>query len=148
MRRFLDACRLAVLCLIISACQSSPVKDFSKIKFGMEKHDVLEAMGNPRSTQRFHGKDRWTYVFYDKQIRFEKEVHFFEGNAVYVGDIWQPTEENSAPSVDKLNAQKNQAADEELAKEIQENRKAYQKYEDNVKGTTKPLYVPQFQPLQ
>ena len=64
----------------------------------------LDIWENPSRTQRFHGKDRWTYIFYDQSIRFEKEIQFFEGNAIYIGDTWQPPEEQSAyRRVDKKN---------------------------------------------
>ncbi len=148
MHRTLRAGLLAYTCLFFTACQSSPVKDFTSIKFGMEKSDVLETMGNPRRTQRFQGKDRWTYVFYDKQIRFEKEVQFFEGNAIYVGDTSEPAENQSAFAVDKLNESKNKALDEQQTRDAIENRNAYNIYEAKIKGTSSPQYVPVFKPLQ
>lgn len=71
-------------------CQSSPLKDFSELKVGMEKGEVLDILGNPNHSGRFHGKDRWTYVFYDNKIRYKKEVHFDQGHVVYLGDTWTP----------------------------------------------------------
>lgn len=133
---------------MVTACQSSAVKDFQKLKPGMEKDDVLAYMGNPSRTQRFHGKDRWTYIFYDQSIRFEKEIQFFEGNAIYIGDTWQPPEAESAFTVDKLNAQRNISIDAELAKEAAEAHNAYSNYESKVHGNDKIRYIPEFKPLQ
>lgn len=147
MHRFLVFCLAAAGCLL-TACQTSALKDFEKIKPGMEKQDVLEVMGNPSRTQRFHGKDRWTYIFYDSRIRFEKEVQFFEGNAVYVGNTWEPPVEQSAAMVDKRNEERNAAIDAELAREATENRNAYSNYELKVHGDDKVRYVPDFKPLR
>ncbi len=139
---------LLTLSLASTACQTSALTDFQKIKPGMEKQDVLETMGNPSRTERFHGKDRWTYIFYDSRIRFEKEIQFFEGNAIYVGDIWQPPAELSAVAVDQRNEERNKAIDAELAREAQENHNAFGNYEAQVHGDTKVRYVPEFKPLQ
>lgn len=133
---------------LLTACQGSPLKDFQKITPGMEKNDVLGLMGNPSRTQRFHGKDRWTYIFYDEQIRFEKEIQFFEGNAVYIGDTWQPAPEKSAVVADQKNEQKNTAIDIEIAREAKEARNAYSDYESRVKGENKVRYLPEFKPIQ
>lgn len=139
---------VVAIALLTTACQTSMVKQFSEIKPGMEKDDVLGLMGSPTRTQRFHGKDRWTYVFYDQRIRFEKEIQFFEGNAVYIGDTWQPEAEKSAAAMDKLNEEKNQKLDEQLAKDVQQNRRSYEDYEAKSKGNDKVRYVPQFEPIQ
>jgi outer membrane protein assembly factor BamE len=147
MHRLLSILMLASFCAL-TACQGSAVKDFQKIKPGMEKDDVLAFMGNPSRTQRFHGKDRWTYIFYDQSIRFEKEIQFFEGNAIYIGDTWQPPEEQSAFVADKKNEERNASIDAELAKEATEARSAYSSYEARVKGTDKVRYVPTFTPLK
>lgn len=147
MHRFLSSILLATI-WTIAACQSSPLKDFAEVKPGMEKDDVLAVMGNPSRTQRFHGKDRWTYIFYDQRIRFEKEVQFFEGNAIYIGDTWQPPQEQSAFVADRHNEEKNASIDAELAKEASEARNGYINYEAKVKGTDKVRYLPTFKPLQ
>lgn len=147
MHRLLSVILAASVC-VLTACQGSAVRDFQKLKPGMEKDDVLSYMGNPSRTQRFHGKDRWTYIFYDQSIRFEKEIQFFEGNAIYIGDTWQPPAEQSAFAVDKRNEEKNLSIDAELAKEANEARTAYSAYESKVKGNDKVRYLPVFKPLQ
>lgn len=137
-----------VLGLLTSACQTSMLKQFDEVKPGMEKDDVLELMGSPNQTQRSQGKDRWYYTFYDKKMRFQKEVQFFEGSAVYVGDFYQPPAEQTAIAVDNRNAERNQKMDEQIKKDIQENRNAYEGYEAKTRGEDKVRYVPTFVPVQ
>jgi len=134
--------------LVLTACQTSMLKQFAEVKPGMEKDDVLNLMGSPTRTQRFHGKDRWTYVFYDDRIRFEKEVQFFDGSAVYVGDVWQPEASKNAVAMDSFNDKKNREIDEQIAQEVEKHRKAYQLYEAESRGEDKVRYVPDFQPIR
>lgn len=128
----------------LSGCQTNMVKAFNKVKPGMDKDDVLHTMGSPRSSQRFHGKDRWRYVFYEDNIRYEKEVHFLEGLAVYVGDNWEPPVENSAVVVDQKNEEYNKRIDALLKEEAMKARSEYDEYQVQVKGTDKVRYVPEF----
>jgi outer membrane protein assembly factor BamE len=132
--------------LFLTACQTNMLKEYQSLHPGMEKDDVLEKMGSPQRSQRFHGKDRWTYVFYENKIRYEKEVQFFEGNAVYVGDPWQP--EVSAAQVDAKNETANKAIEEDTVKKYQDNPKAYSNYENEVRGLDKVRYIPDFKPVQ
>ncbi len=132
--------------LFLAACQTNMLKEYQSITPGMEKDDVLAKMGSPQRTQRFHGKDRWTYVFYEDRIRYEKEVQFFEGNAVYVGDPWQP--EASAAQVDAKNEASNKAIEDDVVKKYQDNPKAYSNYENEVRGMDKVRYVPDFKPVR
>jgi len=134
--------------LLTTACQTSMLSQFESIKPGMEKDDVLDIMGSPSQTQRFHGKDRWYYIFYDNRIRFEKEVQFFEGNAVYIGDTMQPEPSRTAFAVDVENEKKNHELDMEVAKDIEKNRRAYEVYESQTKGTDKVRYLPTFEPIR
>lgn len=124
------------------------VKQFDEIKPGMEKAQVLALLGSPNQTQRSHGKDRWFYNFYDSQIRFQKEVQFFEGSAVYVGELWQPPVTQSAASADAKNAQQDKLIDEQIAKDIEIHRRDYDGYEAKSKGEDKVRYVPQFEPIR
>lgn len=77
---------LMSLSILLCSCVSSPVARFKELHLGMEKHDVLELMDNPTRTRRSESKDKWTYVMYDHDVRHIKEVHFYEGVAVYIGD--------------------------------------------------------------
>ncbi|MNL36026.1 Outer membrane protein assembly factor BamE [compost metagenome] len=139
---------LALCMLILAACQTSMVRQFDQVTLGMEKDDVLNLMGSPQRNQRYKGKDKWTYIFYDKRIRHEKEVQFFEGNAVYVGNISQPAPDQTAEAVDARNAAADKAIEESMIKEVQANRKAYDSYQAETKGEDKVRYVPQFEPIQ
>lgn len=134
--------------LLAISCETSMVRQFEGVKMGMEKTEVLALMGRPNQTQRAHGKDRWFYNFYDNQIRFQKEVQFFEGNAIYIGDVWQPPVTQSAAAVDAANAQQNKLVDEQIAKDIETHRRDYEGYEAKSKGEDKVHYVPQFEPVQ
>ncbi len=93
-----------LLFLTLSACQTPLTKSYQALTLGMEKTDVLEIMGNPTRTRRIQDKDRWSYVFYDNDIRLEKEVHFFQGNVVYLGD--PPAPKISAEEQDHINSLK------------------------------------------
>lgn len=147
MLRYL-AIPLILLSLLTTACQTSMLKQFNEITPGMEKDDVLDIMGSPTQTQRFQGKDRWTYVFYDKRIRFIKEVQFFEGNAIYVGDVWQPPANANAVAKDKFNEEKNREIDEQIARDVEGHRRAYEDYEKKSKGEDKVRYVPEYEPIR
>ncbi|MEK2689657.1 outer membrane protein assembly factor BamE domain-containing protein [Bdellovibrio sp. GT3] len=139
---------IVVLGLLTSACQTSMLKQFDSIKPGMEKDDVLDIMGSPNQTQRVSGKDRWYYTFYDKRMRFQKEVQFVDGMAIYIGEVAQPVAEQSAAAVDARNETYNKQVDEEIKKEVLENRKAYDAYEAQTRGTDKVRYLPQFEPIR
>ncbi|WP_413583213.1 outer membrane protein assembly factor BamE [Bdellovibrio sp. HCB288] len=139
---------IVVLGLLTSACQTSMLKQFDSIKPGMEKDDVLDIMGSPNQTQRVSGKDRWYYTFYDKRMRFQKEVQFVDGMAIYIGEVAQPVAEQSAAAVDARNEAHNKQVDEEIKKEVLENRKAYDAYEAQTRGTDKVRYLPQFEPIR
>lgn len=147
MLRYL-AIPVVIIGLLTTACQTSMLKQFGEVKPGMEKDDVLDLMGSPSRTQRYHGKDRWTYVFYDDRIRFEKEVQFFNGNAIYVGDISQPEVTKTAMAVDAINEQKNKEIDEQIAKEVEQHRKEYSDYEAKARGEDKVRYVPEFESIR
>lgn len=146
MSRSILAFTVVIGSLLLLGCQTNMLKAYQKLTPGMEKDDVLEVMGSPQRTQRFHGKDRWTYIFYEDRVRYEKEIQFFEGNAVYVGEPWQP--EVSAAQVDAKNEASNKALEEDALKKYQDNPKAYSNYESEVRGTDKVRYIPTFKPVQ
>lgn len=114
----------------------------------MEKTDVLALMGSPVRTERMRGQDRWTYIFYEKNIRFEKEIHFVRGNVVYVGEPVEAPAPKSAEEVDKQNDLLNQAAEEQ--EELARNKKKpdLEAYEKKTKGEDKVRYLPQFEVIE
>lgn len=133
--------------LILIACTINQKKRFDRVQIGMDKDEVLSLMASPQITQRWHGMDRWTYIIYEDDVRLDKEVHFTEGKATYVGDAYKPP--LSAEQRDQKNEESN-AEVEKLAKtQKEENRKSYRQYEDSFQGTeNKPVYVPEYKPVQ
>ncbi len=123
-------------------------KAFDEIKPGMDKDQVLEIIGGPRAVTRFHGKDRWFISFYSHGVRYEKEIHFLNGLADYVGEPYEPPPEKQAAYVDKKNEEENEKIYQELIESRNQMGQGIQKYEDQVRGTDKVRYVPQFEPIQ
>lgn len=149
MRRWVKNLFVISLVFSLSACQHSPVRQLEKVKNGMDKTEVLELMGTPWTTTRLHGKDRWIYVFYDNNVRVEREVHFSNGAVVYVGEAWQPEPEKQAEIRDKKNDDLNKqwVEEEKKNKEIRQN--AYSEYEKEVKGEGKKVkYLPDYQEIK
>lgn len=87
------------------ACQSSPLNRFGDLKKGMEKVQVVDLLGSPKSTQRWQGKDRWLYEFTTSERLVEKEVHFQDGQLVYAGNPVRPLV--SAADQDRINDKQN-----------------------------------------
>lgn len=105
--RLLKLSSLMVLSSLLAACTTPRQKGFEKIQVGMDKSSVLEIAGNPDKTQRWNGKDRWTYKHLISDTNAEiKEVHFEEGRVVYVGSQVHPA--ISAEEQDRRNAAQNQ----------------------------------------
>ncbi len=109
------------LILGLGACQTSELTLWHQVQPGMDKGEVLEIMGSPTATHRFHGKDRWLYRFYEKEKSFKKEVHFSEGIAVHVGEELPVALENSAAYIDA----KNEADNSRLREEVVSERKQF-----------------------
>lgn len=135
---------LLLFSLSLAACQTNMTRQFEKVHSGMEKNDVLELMGSPQRSQRFHGKDRWTYILYEDNKRSEKEVHFDNGVAVYVGDTWKPEAEKSAEAVDAKNEKTNVELDKLVKEEKDQARNAFSEYEKKVKNNQDVKYLPVF----
>jgi outer membrane protein assembly factor BamE (lipoprotein component of BamABCDE complex) len=75
--------------LVLSACQTNMIDEFSKVRPGMDKGQVLELVGSPQATDRWRGKDRWQYIYFQNNQRIIKEVLFENGKADYVGDEYK-----------------------------------------------------------
>jgi len=132
--------------LILMACQSDPAHDFTELEPGMDKAHVLGVMGSPQRTQRNRGQDRWTYIFYNHMDREEKEVHFQDNRAVYLGNPIPPT--ISAEAQDAMNANDNAEVDRLAAQHRQQFRHDYQKYQQEADDSKQIRYVPQFEPIR
>ena len=131
----------------VTGCQSDPAMDFKHLKPGMEKNDVLEVMGSPQRTQRWHGMDRWTYIYYEqKQNREEKEVHFDQGKAVYIGEKYSPPV--TAKEQDDIFDEQNQQLEKQYAARREEARTNLSRYHEEAEGENEVRYVPQYEPVK
>ena len=135
--------------LSLTACQTSQLKQYQQLHLGMEKHDVLEIMGSPYKTSRASDQDRWTYIFYDNQIRNEKEVHFFEGTAVYIGEKAKPL--ISAEEQDRINAElERHSANQYKTAPVVQSYPSYLQSAPSVDESLEetPKLAPKFEPVQ
>lgn len=142
---------IAFVASIFSGCQTSMVRSFERLHPGMDKSQVLETVGNPETTTRLHGQDRWIYKFYEDNIRFDKEVHFLDGILVYSGNSWNPAPEKSAMAVDKKveNIEQTfQAEDQARAELKKQNAEEFRKYQDSRVSDKKVRYIPKFVELK
>lgn len=151
--------RNALLFLVLSfaffGCQSNPLREFSDLRQGMYKDEVLDIAGSPSRTQRWHGMDRWTYIYFleSNQMgwkgtdRAEKEVHFASGRAVYVGD--KPKPDISAEEQDRINEESNIALEREAAERRAANTSAVRQFnrppDDDEDSAVR--YVPSYEPI-
>ncbi len=129
-------------------CQTSAAKDFARLKPGMEKHDVLEIMGDPQRKIRRKGSDQWTFVYYDNRVRTENEVHFTEGVATYVGPHVPPL--ISAEQQDAIYAAENKEVERRLTEKREQAQTNLHRYEEEVRGTDTSVEesVPQYEPIK
>jgi outer membrane protein assembly factor BamE len=133
--------------LISFGCTINQKKRFDQVQVGMEKDQVLSLMASPQHAERWHGLDRWTYIFYEDELRNEKEIQFSEGKAIYVGDPVKPAV--SADERDRKNEEANREVEKQLQSKRQENRQSYENYEGTSTDSQKnPKYVPEYKPIQ
>ncbi|CAN5594632.1 hypothetical protein BH10BDE1_BH10BDE1_31410 [soil metagenome] len=105
----------------VVGCQSSRLKEFETVRGGMSKDQVIELVGGPIRTQRWHGRDRWEYRFYNtSEGDVIREVHFEAGKSTYVGSAIKPA--ISADEQDRLNAMYNHKSDAEDSEHAQQSR--------------------------
>jgi hypothetical protein len=102
-RRFISLLVICISGLFLAGCGSAKVRGFSNVVEGMAKDEVIEAAGNPDYSKRANSKDRWIYLFRNKnQPPSAKEIHFKDGHVVYIGPKIEPT--TTADEIDKSNA--------------------------------------------
>lgn len=131
---------------LMLSCTINQKRRFEKVQVGMEKNEILELMSSPQRRDRWRGLDRWTYIFYENDEKFEKEIHFSNGISTYVGDPYQPA--TSAEARDQMIEQKNAELDQQERKNKSEQRVQFEKFEKSIKGdASSPAYVPQFKPI-
>jgi outer membrane protein assembly factor BamE len=139
---------LALVSFSLIGCQTHLLKEFEAITPGMEKDDVLGKMGSPSTSLRFHNKDRWIYVFYDDKMRLEKEVHFFEGNVVYIGEKWQPPYERQASVVDAKNKLQDESLRKQAEQENESRRSSFEEFTRRARFQDRVRYLPEFTPIR
>lgn len=143
---YLISCGLALLLLLSQVgCQTNELKQYEKLKVGMDKGEVLEIMGSPRRCERRQSQDRWTYVFYQNQMEHQKEIQFFEGRANYIGSLRMP--EISAHQRDQSNEASNLEIEALWAKQRAESRSQTEKLTGAEPSSPQILYVPKFEPI-
>lgn len=113
---------------------------------GTYKEDVLDRLGSPHVRDRWHGMDRWVYQYDEETEKIQKEIHFNEGRAVYIGDHPKPA--ISAEEQDAINEKQNLELEKLYAQRREEIRKAFPKYEESIKGENEIRTVPHFEPIQ
>jgi outer membrane protein assembly factor BamE (lipoprotein component of BamABCDE complex) len=67
----------------LSACTSMP-KLLDKLQPGMDKDQVLAAVGSPKRTFRDNGLDHWTYIFHENDQEWRRDVIFENGHVIRV----------------------------------------------------------------
>jgi outer membrane protein assembly factor BamE len=81
---------LAILAyLFCLGCSSTPTVQFSEIKMGMDKDQVLQAVGNPYRTEKGAVKEKWGYRYYEgknKEKEILKFIEFINGRVANFGD--------------------------------------------------------------
>lgn len=146
-------CIFALIGLPAIADTRANIDDFdTKVQLGMEKTQVIAALGSPRISRRWRGLDRWIYIFYKKigaiENTFRKELHFKNGKVVYKGDP-PKLKELSAEEQDKRNlelVESDNLAWEERQEAAKKSRQEYEdwvlksKDMDNEQGITVPPF--------
>lgn len=66
----------------LAACATPLEKSLSELSLGMEKSEVLEKAGSPRTSQRNKSKDIWTYSFFRGDKEFRQKLIFENGRVI------------------------------------------------------------------
>lgn len=146
MKSNIAAIAVIIAAFFSSACQTNELKAYEKLKVGMDKDEVLGIMGNPTKTQRWQGKDRWTYKFYHDDSPYVREVHFENSKSTYIGEQVFPA--ISAADQDAKNDAENKAIDEQLQASKAKQRQSLGNYEEDVTGANEIRTVPRFEPVE
>jgi len=77
--------------LFCISCATAPLKKFPSISVGMDKGEVLEALGSPLHVNQKTKNHIWHYRFFDKdENEIMKEIKFSNGKVVYAVDVKHP----------------------------------------------------------
>jgi outer membrane protein assembly factor BamE (lipoprotein component of BamABCDE complex) len=69
------------LCL---SCATTLQKQLDRLSVGMDKSEVLEVAGSPKSTARVKSEDQWTYIYYVGDTRMERTIKLLDGHVVAI----------------------------------------------------------------
>lgn len=91
---------IGVSLLFLSTGCATPVHErLEKLHTGMDKGQVLDLVGNPKRTIRKDSSDVWTFVYYQGDRRFERDVRFTNGHVSHVGAPLAVSREADADAV-------------------------------------------------
>lgn len=135
-----------LILIAMVGCQTSQLKQFSKVQTGMDKSEVLNLVGSPQHKIRKQNLDHWNYHFFEANEWHEKSVHLDQGVVIYIGPkIPSPI---SAEEQDRINDERNKSLDEADKKKKHESRRAFQDYELELDVNSKIRYAPTFVPIE
>ncbi|MGE0528532.1 MAG: hypothetical protein AB7G93_12395 [Bdellovibrionales bacterium] len=70
--------------LVLVGCASTSHRTFESLRPGMDKDEVLDAVGDPKRTFREKGQDHWIYIYFVDDTEFRRDVVFAEGRVIRV----------------------------------------------------------------
>jgi outer membrane protein assembly factor BamE (lipoprotein component of BamABCDE complex) len=83
MRKIVFVC--STLLVFIAGCASRETEIKKIVQPGMDKDQVLKAMGNPSRSKRISGADKWSYDSYVNGQKKTIQVYFQDGKVQFVG---------------------------------------------------------------
>lgn len=108
---------ILVFTMFLGACSTvskTEVEEFKGVKNGMDKSEVLDILGSPKTSYHADGKDVWNYEIHEKDNMFRREIHFQKGLVTYNG-------KSSLDAADRqISSDKKEAKDSEKKKEDKE----------------------------
>jgi len=132
---------------LLLGCQSLSMSTFEKVENGMTKSQVLDLLGNPQTSQRRKGKDRWIYNIVDtssdSRLPLVREVVFEKGVTVYFGEPQKP--DTSAEDRDIKNETLNLQIE---AQHLKERTQDTGKSKDSGRPLIKEPKTPNFKPVE
>ena len=103
---------LSPILIIICACQTTSfLQDFKTLRIGMDKSDVVEALGTPKKTERKEEKDWWYYSVFENTKNYERLVVFKDNKMIYAGRVPNLNHGEDADTIDKKNEELNRAVE-------------------------------------
>ncbi|PIU00342.1 MAG: hypothetical protein COT74_05275 [Bdellovibrionales bacterium CG10_big_fil_rev_8_21_14_0_10_45_34] len=69
----------------LTSCATGQLGRFETVGTGMDKTDVVDAVGSPTRSGKWKGRTVWVYQFYKDKKPVWKEIHFKDQVVVYTG---------------------------------------------------------------